>query len=148
MLKVPPPIWALVYVLIGLAISWSVGWPKLLGPQFAPLGIALVAVAWIPPVWAIVLFRREGTEVNPTSSTNRKLLTEGPYRFTRNPMYLGLVIVTLGIAVWVGAWPMFIAPIVVFATVNWVHIPFEENKMRRQFGATYDDYAKRVRRWV
>ena len=148
MLKVPPPIGALVYVLIGLAISWSVGWPKLLGPKFAPLGIALVAVAWIPPVWAIVLFRREGTEVNPTSSTNRKLLTDGPYRFTRNPMYLGLVIVTLGIAVWVGAWPMFIAPIAVFATVNWVHIPFEEDKMRRQFGATYDDYVSRVRRWV
>ena len=75
-------------------------------------------------------------------------LHPGPYRFTRNPMYLGLVIVTLGIAVWVGAWPMFIAPIAVFATANWVHIPFEEVKMRRQFGATYDGYVGRVRRWV
>jgi protein-S-isoprenylcysteine O-methyltransferase Ste14 len=63
-------------------------------------------------------------------------------------MYLGLVIVTLGIAVWVGAWPMFIAPIAVFATANWIHIPFEENKMRRQFGATCDGYVRRVRRWV
>jgi protein-S-isoprenylcysteine O-methyltransferase Ste14 len=54
-------------------------------------------------------------------------------------MYLGLVIVTLGIAVWVGAWPMFLAPIAVLATANWVHIPFEKAKMRRQFGATYDD---------
>ena len=108
----------------------------------------VVAVAWIPPVWAIVLFRGEGTEVNPTSPANRKLVTSGPYRFTRNPMYLGLVIVTLGIAVWVGAWPMFIAPVAVFATLNWVHIPFEEEKMRRQFGATYDGYVRRVRRWV
>jgi protein-S-isoprenylcysteine O-methyltransferase Ste14 len=107
-----------------------------------------VAVALIPPVWAIVLFRREGTEVSPTSPANRKLVTSGPYRFTRNPMYLGLVILTLGIAVWVGAWPMFIAPIAVFATANWVHIPFEEDKMRRQFGATYDGYVRRVRRWV
>lgn len=107
-----------------------------------------MAVALIPPVWAIVLFRREGTEVSPTSPANRKLVTSGPYRFTRNPMYLGLVILTLGIAVWVGAWPMFIAPIAVFATANWVHIPFEEDKMRRQFGATYDGYVRRVRRWV
>jgi protein-S-isoprenylcysteine O-methyltransferase Ste14 len=43
---------------------------------------------------------------------------------------------------------MFIAPIAVFATANWVHIPFEEDKMRRQFGATYDGYVRRVRRWV
>jgi hypothetical protein len=95
MLKLPPPIWALVYILIAAAIGWALGWPKLLGLPLPPLGIALVAVALIPPVWAIVLFRREGTEVNPTSPANRKLVTSGPYRFTRNPMYLGLVILTL-----------------------------------------------------
>jgi protein-S-isoprenylcysteine O-methyltransferase Ste14 len=148
MLKLPPPVWALVYVLIAAAISWSLGWPKLPGLPLVPLGIALFAVAWILPVWAVVLFRREGTEVNPTSPANRKLITSGPYWFTRNPMYLGLVIVTLGIAVWVGAWPMFLAPIAFFATANWVHIPFEEAKMGRQFGATYDGYVARVRRWV
>jgi protein-S-isoprenylcysteine O-methyltransferase Ste14 len=102
----------------------------------------------ILPVWALVLFRREGTEVEPTSPTNRKLITSGPYQFTRNPMYLGLVILTLGIAIWVGAWPMFGAPIALFATANWVHIPFEEAKMRRQFGAAYDNYVARVRRWI
>jgi protein-S-isoprenylcysteine O-methyltransferase Ste14 len=99
-------------------------------------------------VWAILLFRSEGTEVSPTSSSNRKLVVTGPYRFTRNPMYLGLVTLTLGIAVWVGAWPMFIVPFVVFATANWVHIRFEEAKMRRQFGADYNNYVGRVRRWL
>jgi protein-S-isoprenylcysteine O-methyltransferase Ste14 len=63
-------------------------------------------------------------------------------------MYLGLVILTIGIAVWVGAWPIFVVPFAVFATANWVHIPFEEAKMRRQFGATYDDYVGHVRRWL
>ena len=92
--------------------------------------------------------RKDDTEINPTSPTNRELITLGAYRFTRNPMYLGLVIVTLGIAVWVGAWPMSLAPIAIFATANWVHIPYEEAKMRRQFGATYDGYVGRVRRWV
>ncbi|HMK70060.1 MAG TPA: isoprenylcysteine carboxylmethyltransferase family protein [Xanthobacteraceae bacterium] len=148
MLKLPPPIWALIYVLITAAISWSLGWPKVPGLPVAPLGIALVAAALMLPVSAILLFRREDTEINPTSAANRKLVANGPYRFTRNPMYLGLVIVTLGIAVWVGAWPMFIAPLAVFATANWVHIPFEESKMRRQFGTLYDDYVRRVRRWV
>ena len=148
MRKLPPPIWTLIYVLVAAAISWSLGWPTPLALPLAPLGIALVAVAWIPPVWAIVLFRRAGAEINPTSPANRRLITSGPYHYTRNPMYLGLVILSLGIAFWVGAWPMFIAPIAVFATANWVHIPFEEGKMRRQFGATYESYVRRVRRWL
>ena len=148
MLKLPPPIWALIYVLIAATISWFFGWSKLPGLPPAPLGISLVAIAWILPVWAIFLFRREGTEVDPTSPTNRKLITSGPYRFTRNPMYLGLIILTLGIAIWVGAWPMFAAPVALFATANWAHIPFEEAKMRRQFGAVYDNYVVRVRRWI
>ena len=148
MLKFPPPVWALIYVLMALAISWSLGWPKMPGFPQPLLGIVLVTIPWILPVWAIILFRREGTEVNPISPTNRALVTSGPYRLTRNPMYLGLLTVALGIAAWVGAWPMFLAPAAIFATANWVHIPFEEAKMRRQFGATYDDYVGRVRRWI
>ena len=63
-------------------------------------------------------------------------------------MYLGLVTLTLGVALWVGAWPMLLAPVAIFATANWVHIPFKEANMRRQFGTTYEDYVERVRRWV
>jgi protein-S-isoprenylcysteine O-methyltransferase Ste14 len=148
MVHLPPPIWALIYLLAAAAISWPLGWPALFNFPIAPLGIGLVVVACIMPVWAIRLFRREGTEVNPTSPTNRALITNGPYQITRNPMYLGLVILSLGIAIWVNAWPMLAAPIALFVTANWVHIPYEEAKMRRQFGSAYDDYVARVRRWV
>jgi len=86
----------------------------------------------------------EGTEAQPTSPTNRKLVTAGPYRFTRNPMYLGLAIASLGLAVWIGAWPMF----AVLVTAQLVHIPFEEAKMRRQFGAGCDSYTHKVGRWL
>jgi protein-S-isoprenylcysteine O-methyltransferase Ste14 len=95
MIWLPPPVWALIYVLIAAAISWSLGWPKIPGLPLAVLGIALVVGALILPVWAILLFRRDGTEVSPTSPSNRKLVVAGPYRLTRNPMYLGLVILTL-----------------------------------------------------
>ena len=146
--KFPPPLWTLIYELIAAAISWGLGWPKVLSLPQLPLGIALVAIALIPPIWAVVLFRREGTEINPNSITNRKLITSGPYRLTRNPMYLGLVLLSLGVAFCIGAWPMFIAPIAVFATANWAHIPFEEAKMLHQFGPTYQDYLNQVRRWL
>jgi protein-S-isoprenylcysteine O-methyltransferase Ste14 len=148
MLKLPPPIWALVYVLLAGAISWLLHWPMVPGLPQPAIGIAIFFAGWIAPVWAVVLFRRAGTELQPTSQANQSLVITGPYRFTRNPMYLGLVIVTFGIAVWIGAWPMFAAPIAVFATAARVHIPFEEAKMRRQFGAAYDQYVARVRRWL
>jgi protein-S-isoprenylcysteine O-methyltransferase Ste14 len=148
MLKLPPPVWALIYVLVAAAVSWALAWPRVPGLPIVPLGIALAVLGWVPPVWAVVLFRRAGTELQPDSATNRALVTDGPFRFTRNPMYLGLVIVTVGIAIWIGAWPMVLAPVAVFATANWVHIPFEEAKMRRQFGSAFDAYAARVRRWL
>ena len=73
MLKLPPPVWALVYVLFAEAISWLLGWPKMPGFPRPPLGIAMVTLPWILPVWAIIMFRREGTEVSPISPVNRKL---------------------------------------------------------------------------
>jgi len=148
MLKLPPPIWAAIYVLLAVGVNRLLGGPKLPGLPVVPLGISLVAIAWIPSLWAFILFRRAGTEINPTSTVNRALVTSGPYRFTRNPMYLGLVVLTLGVAIWIGSWPYFVAPVAMFATANWAHIPFEEAKMRRQFGAAYDSYVQRVRRWA
>ena len=118
------------------------------GLPVVPLGVLLIIAGVALAVAATRLFRREGTEINPTSLTNRKLVTSGPFNFTRNPMYLSLVTIALGIAFAVGAWPMFLVPIALFATVNWVHVPFEEAKMRRQFSEAYDDYARRVRRWI
>lgn len=148
MLVFPPPIWTLIYILIATAISWALGWPRVPGLPLPLLGIIVILLSFVPPVWAAFLFRRAGTEINPTSPTNRALVTEGPYQWTRNPMYLSLIVLSLGIAIWVGAWPMFLAPIAVFATANFVHIPFEEAKMRRQFDVAYDGYCGRVRRWI
>ena len=91
MLRLPPPVWALIYLLIAALISWWLGWPKIPGVPVVAFGIALVVGALILSVWAILLFRREGTEVSPTSSSNRTLVVVGSYRLTRNPMYLGLV---------------------------------------------------------
>ena len=148
MLKLPPPVWALAYTFIAVGASYLIGWPQIPGPPLVWLGVVLIVLGIGLSVTAAMLFRREDTEVNPTSPANRKLVTSGPFRRTRNPMYLGLVLATLGIALWVGAWPMLLAPIAVFATTNWVHIPFEEEKMRRQFGPSFDAYANKTRRWI
>ena len=146
MVKLPPPIWGLIYLLALAGLSWTLGWP--LGLRAWPIGAALVVLGAALAVWGRLLFAREGAEIRPDSPSNSKLVTSGPFAFTRNPMYLGLVTVALGVALGVGAWPMLAAPVLLFATANWVHIPFEEAKMRRQFGEAYDAYVGRVRRWI
>lgn len=148
MLRLPPPIWVLVYVFIAAGVSYLFGWPRVAGLPVIWLGVLLVVggIAIIAP--AVMLFRREGTEIDPNSTVNCKLVTTGTYKFTRNPMYLGWVIITLGLVCLIGTWPMLLVPIAFFATMNWVQIPFEEVKMRRQFAEAFDEYAGRVRRWL
>jgi protein-S-isoprenylcysteine O-methyltransferase Ste14 len=148
MLQLPPPIWALAYILIAAGASYLAGWPRVPGLPIVWLAVGFIIIGIALASTAFMLFRREGTETNPTSTTNRMLVTSGPFRFTRNPMYLGLMVAALGVAFWIGAWPMFLAPGAIFATANWVHVPFEEAKMRRQFGEAFDVYTRKVRRWI
>ena len=118
------------------------------GFPLPPLGIALVTVPWILPVWAIIMFRREGTEVSPTSPANRKLITIGPSRFTRNPMYLGLLLALLGWAAFL-ANPLALLLVPAFVLyINRFQIKPEERTLSALFGGEYGAYQERVRRWL
>lgn len=137
-----------VYLGIARLLSALYPWRALLDLRVVWLGVVLVILGAALSSWALLLFRREGAELNPTSERKTSLVVRGPFRVTRNPMYLGLVLVTIGIAFWVGHLPMFAVPVLAFATANCVHIPFEEQKLRREFGVAFDDYLRRVRRWI
>jgi protein-S-isoprenylcysteine O-methyltransferase Ste14 len=92
-------------------------------------------------------FRRHGTTVVPHHPVST-LVTKGPYRISRNPMYIGLAAAYVGAALWVGTWwPLVIAPLPVLATHRWVIVP-EEDYLKRRFGAEYERYQSRVRRWL
>jgi len=97
--------------------------------------------------WAWALFRKTGTPVRPTERA-ATLVRSGPFRFSRNPMYLGIVLMLLGVAAWVGSFPMLIAPLGFFALVSVVFIPHEESRLREVFGDDYVSYSQRVRRWI
>jgi protein-S-isoprenylcysteine O-methyltransferase Ste14 len=143
----PPPIWAIL-ALVGAYFASELSpfntWPSW---RSMPLGAIIFVLGMIGPVIAITQFRSAGTEVSPTSEVNHHLVVSGIYRFTRNPMYLGLTIASLGTAIFFGRPLMFVVPLFVSAITNWIFIPFEEAKMRRQFGPEFDAYTRRVRRW-
>lgn len=148
MVRLPPPIWGVIYLVVTGVVSAAFPWRGLVDLQFVPLGIVLIVLGLAMSIWAARTFAAVGTELNPTSESNKALVVKGPFRWSRNPMYLGITVVSLGIAFWVGSLPMFAAPVLLFATANWVHIPYEEAKMRRQFAGAYDDFTHKVRRWI
>jgi protein-S-isoprenylcysteine O-methyltransferase Ste14 len=148
MVRLPPPVWGMIYLALAIGASAAFDWRDIVDLQSISLGVAIGVVGLIFMFWAVSLFRAAGTELNPTSETNKALVIRGPYAVTRNPMYLGITLLSLGIAFGVGSLPMFLVPVLIFATANWVHIPFEEAKMRRQFGSAFDDFTHKVRRWI
>jgi len=144
----PPPLWALLLLTAFYYLSEFPGLQDLPLWRHKPAGLIVVALGLTPPMVSIAQFFTVGTQVHPTSKTNNKLVTSGFFALTRNPMYLGLIVFSLGVAIWFGRPLMYLAPLLVFAIANWVFIPFEEAKMRRQFGDAFDAYTGRVRRWL
>jgi protein-S-isoprenylcysteine O-methyltransferase Ste14 len=112
----------------------------LLGIPLAVLGIALIA-------FAMVLFFRARTSPIPIKPTTA-IVETGPYRFTRNPMYLGLALLYLGVTLWVDTfWPLLFLPLVIFMVQRFV-IAREERYLEAKFGESYRGYKGRVRRWI
>jgi protein-S-isoprenylcysteine O-methyltransferase Ste14 len=114
---------------------------KLVGTLFGIAGLCII-------LWAWRLFKQAQNEIHPTSETNTALIISGPYRYTRHPMYVGLVLMLLGAAVFLNTLPMFISTVALFFILDKIFIPFEEAKMERIFGESYRNYKSQVRRWT
>jgi protein-S-isoprenylcysteine O-methyltransferase Ste14 len=115
-------------------------WPaRLVGYGLGLAGIALVA-------WSIVTLNRAGTTVQPNRGADR-LVTDGPFRWRRNPIYLGDVLILLGLAELThNVWFVVLAPVFALAVYRLAILP-EERHLEARFGQSYLDYKARTRRW-
>ena len=145
-LKIPPPIWGMGMLLVAFIVDRFIGTP--IEFRSTPLAVLIGCGGLLLGGWGERTFAAEGTDIIPASPTNKKLVTRGPFRYTRNPMYLGLVLMALGFALYFGSTAFYVVPALLFLLCNFSFIPFEEAKMQRQFGDQYTDYVRRVRRWV
>lgn len=148
MRNVPPPLWALLLLAATYGLSLLPGLNTLPIWPTRPLGLSVIVGALAILFGAMLQFRLNNTQLMPNSPTNNALVTGGIFGITRNPMYLAMTLFCLGGALWLGRPIMLLAPVLMFAVANWVFIPFEEAKMRRQFGDSFDAYCRRVRRWL
>lgn len=143
----PPPLIFAGLLAGGLAADtmWR---PRALPGAFSkPIGWALIASSFALGGSAAVMMRRAHTQLDPYHPTSA-IVTGGPYRFTRNPIYLSFTMLYAGIALVRGALAPFVLLPLALGIVTRGVIEREERYLARKFGATYTDYQARVRRWV
>lgn len=143
---VQPPIVTLLVVLSAwLTHSFFGPWQTIL--RAPVVGGVLVALGFSFMMWARILFTSRQTTLF-VGRPSTQLVCDGPFRFSRNPMYVGVVVSLVGLALWVGTWPLYLTVPVTVLILNFVHIPREERLLREVFGEQYLTYRKEVRRWL
>lgn len=144
---VPPLALALLLSLVAFGVSLLHLTPLTAIPVFiAPLLCVTGAVLIIT---AFVQFRQHKTTVHPQNFSNTTaLLATGLFSLSRNPIYLGMLLVMLGLATGLADGLAFIPSLIFFIWINNWQIPAEEFHLQRHFGVAYTDYCKKVRRWL
>ncbi|KRD43070.1 hypothetical protein ASE38_01970 [Cellulomonas sp. Root930] len=142
-----PPVAIGAPLVVGWLATRAWGDPVDLGGWRIPLGWALVALVVVWNGWSLWLFGRHETGQLPGQAT-RAMIEEGPYRLSRNPLYVGLLVLYLALGL-LGptVWGLALFPAAVLL-VLWGAILPEERFLHERFGAPYDDYRQRVPRWL
>ncbi|MGQ0657071.1 MAG: methyltransferase family protein [Chromatiales bacterium] len=143
----PPPLIYLAAVLAGYGLSWvlpALPWlsslPRSLGASIVILGVVLLA-------WGFIALSRAGTAVNPYQPTTA-LVTQGPYRYSRNPLYVALTLLHAGFALWLhDAW-ILLTVIPAVLVVHYGVVLREERYLLQKFGEAYRSYQSQARRWL
>ncbi len=150
--RFPPPL----LFIGGLVIAWLLetrlrSWPLGIAPGaagfFTGAAYVLIAMGFGIMAWAMITFARASTAIIPHRPASR-LVDTGPFRLTRNPMYSGMTLAYLGGCFLVGSWwGVVLLPAVLWVLYTRV-VRREEWYLAAEFGTAYDDYRRRVKRWV
>src|SRR5262249_39668634 len=147
-MRVPVPwVFVLTYLLGAALESTGFGIIREAALMRTAAGAVLFAVGAVIAGWSLVIFHRARTTTVPGESSV-KLVTWGPYRLSRNPMYVGLTIAYLGEAgLLKQIWPVVLLPLTL-GYLHWIVIPVEEARLKEVFPHKYERYRSRVRRWI
>lgn len=143
----PPIAWALAFA-AGLALDWL--YPLPFVPDFVPrvwVGVLVFAAGFGLAIWAIVTMVKAGTHV-PTNQPTTAIVVQGPYRFTRNPIYIGMFLGQIGLAIGFDSLWVLAMLVPFYIVIRYGVVGREEAYLERKFGDAYVGYKSRVRRWL
>ena len=145
--RLHPPVIFAISILAGIGLNnlWPFEiWPELQGKLF---GACILVLAMVIALWSLYEFYRAGTDVRP-DKPDSALITGGPYRYTRNPLYIVLSLIQAAVAFWLNTlWILLLLPASVVVITQYA-IAREERYLEKLFGQAYLDYKARVRRWL
>lgn len=142
----PPVIFAIsILAGIGLHRAWPLAMPW--EQHGRVLAVCILAIVAVLAFWSLYEFFRARTDVRP-DRPDSALITTGPYRYTRNPLYIGLSLVQLSAASWLNnLWVLLLLPLSIVVITKYA-IAREERYLEKLFGQEYLHYKARVRRWL
>ena len=123
------------------------------GPRIETGTISFLAMPWwligsLIVLWCFWAFTYKGRGTPNPTDPPKELVVTGPYRYVRNPIYVGVVCIFLGHFLWFGYWALLIYPALAFLGVHFFVVLYEEPTLKRRFGASYEEYFKSVPRWI
>jgi protein-S-isoprenylcysteine O-methyltransferase Ste14 len=142
-----PPMWLLIGIIATFFLNEYYPGPRFTSLEGQLAGGVLIVIGLALLVVAGGLFQQAGTNLIPFREVTA-LVTTGVYRYSRNPMYLGMASVLLGLAVTVGATTALLVPPVFMAIIEFRYIRPEEDMLRGVFPEEFLAYCQRVRRWI
>ena len=146
-MKIKPPYIAFTLLFLSWLVSYLFPRFNRINKPYNKVGIIILIIGLSLTFYSFYLFKKNKTPIIPGTKP-KFVVIEGPYKFTRNPMYLGVSTALLGAAIYFGNLLSFLSPIIFFLIMNYYFVPFEERLLEDIFGKKYLNYKKQVRRWI
>lgn len=139
-----PPVWTLGAIAAAIVLHYIY---PLVVFRFRAIDLGVVAIGLYLVFAPVIYFRKKRTTIVPRQKPST-LIVEGPFRMSRNPMYLGMVILTLGIGLMLGSLQAILPAVWLFFFLNKNYVVPEERKLREAMGEAAEDYFKKTGRWI
>lgn len=145
--KLPPPTYLNTFLVLAIGLHFVLPIRRLIHPPYTYLGFVFILFGVVLNVWSSRLLKVMSTAIDFYEAPDR-MVTDGPFGISRNPIYLSGVILSLGVAILLGSLITFVFPIALLVILDRYYIPFEEKRLEETFGAEYLEYKQKVRRWI
>jgi len=145
--KILPPTYFIILLLLSIGFHFVFPIEKIIFPPYTYFGWIFIIFGAVLNIWTDSLFKKNKTTVKPFEKP-KELITTGPFKISRHPMYLGMVAILLGVAIFHGTIITFLFPVIFIFLSEVLFISHEEENLKETFGEDYVNYKNRVRRWL